>query len=253
MSDDASARPLERGARSTLYLRDDGVLVRRYHDTGAWGEPFEPHRDHAGTLRGPGNRTLASLQGTSALRRRPSSHRAPPDRGGDAEGRGEGRAESRGEAPDDDDERAVVLDDDERTVVRDDDERAVVLDDDDALTRDSSAARRHAPAYLKRALAHLCDLAPTTIDVFARTCGVGSSTAWSYACRVVETWPHAAPLARTLVHPSMLEACRATDDLSGGLRDLGARLPVTGDTELRCLADRYAHLRLARLCVEAER
>lgn len=89
-------------------------------------------------------------------------------------------------------------------------------------------------------------------------CGVKTSTAWCYACRVVETWPRAHEVARPLVHPSILSRVQATQDTSGSLRTFFSRLQddddtFRGDTDVRCLEDRYAHLRLARLCVEAAR
>jgi hypothetical protein len=116
---------------------------------------------------------------------------------------------------------------------------------------------RPPPPHLRNALASLCR-EPRGIAQLAALCEVQPATAWSYACRVVETWPNSHSLAARLVAPDVLASVRAADDLSGSLRDLSSRLAVTdprygGSPEVRGLADRYAHLRLARVCVEAER
>lgn len=112
------------------------------------------------------------------------------------------------------------------------------------------------PAHLRNALSCLCR-EPTTVSQLAALCEVRTSTAWCYACRVVEAWPASHPLASRLVHPSVLASVRATDDLTGSLRDLSSRLSASSSggygTDTRSLPDRYAHLRLARVCVEAER
>ena len=81
------------------------------------------------------------------------------------------------------------------------------------------------------------------------------STAWNYASRAVELWPaQAREPASRLVYPPLLKALR-TVPREGRLRDLMERLqrgPLRGDAEWREVADRHAHLRLARLCVDAE-
>ena len=177
---------VSRSRRSELYLREDGMLVRRYVDTGRWGEPYPAKMDEAGRVRGPGNRVIAT---------------AGPS---------------------------------------------------DARAYRGSAKVERTPEFLRRALSVL-STRPVDVDAFATGCGVARTTAWGYACRVVERWPHSSTNAQALVHPSLLEACRATNDLSGSLRELGARLPICGDADMRCLEDRYAHLRLARLCVLAAR
>ena len=111
-----------------------------------------------------------------------------------------------------------------------------------------------APLHLRNALEHACR-EPRNVDEYASLCGVKASTAWNYACRVVERWPRAHAVVRGLVHGDVLDAVRGADDLSGSLGALMRRLSpaLSGSTEVRCLSDRYAHLRLARLCVEAER
>ena len=104
------------------------------------------------------------------------------------------------------------------------------------------------PSYLRRALGHLVR-EPRTVQDYARLCGVEVSTAWCYACKCVETWPSAHPFAARFVHPPVLEAVRACADRKGSLRDLMERC---GAHDWRTLDDRYAHLRLARLCADAE-
>ena len=115
------------------------------------------------------------------------------------------------------------------------------------------AAARPPPPHLRAALRHLArDLGD--IEELAFACAVAPSTAWSYATRAVETWPLAAPLALRLVHPPLVAALRAVDDRSGALRALMERaersVALRGDVAWRCLPDRYAHLRLARVCLQ---
>ena len=111
----------------------------------------------------------------------------------------------------------------------------------------ASGGAKPAPAYLRRALDRLVR-EPRTIEDFARSCGVEVSTAWCYACKCVETWPSSHPFAARFVHPPVLAAVRACSNRKGPLRDLMERC---GEHEWRTLTDRYAHLRLARLCAEA--
>ena len=108
------------------------------------------------------------------------------------------------------------------------------------------------PPHLRRALTHLADT-PRDVAAFARQCAVETSTAWCYAARIVEHWPHLHRFARVLVYPPLMETLDALEDRSGTLRALMHRLPATlhGEHGWRCLADRYAHLRLGRLCAEA--
>ena len=96
---------------------------------------------------------------------------------------------------------------------------------------------------------------PATIEEFAATCGVKISTAWGYVCKVVEHWPAAHTPARKLVFPPLLTTCQSNGDcLRGPLKEVMEKLRVhlDGDPDWRCMQDRYAHLRLARLCIEAE-
>jgi hypothetical protein len=93
---------------------------------------------------------------------------------------------------------------------------------------------------------------PTDIAQYARALDVEVSTAWNYLARVVEVWPRAQGLARAVVYPPLLAAVAALEDRTGALREVMARLSsLAGDTAWREVGDRYAHLRLARLCVEA--
>ena len=110
-----------------------------------------------------------------------------------------------------------------------------------------------APPHLRAALRHLAH-GPRAIEELAFACAVAPSTAWSYATRAVEAWPAAAPLALRLVHPPVVAALRALDDRRGALTALLDRAEATaalrGDVAWRCLPDRYAHLRLARVCLQ---
>ena len=111
---------------------------------------------------------------------------------------------------------------------------------------------RTPPAHLQRAVRHL-SRAPPTIERFANRCGVEVSTAWCYATRAVEFWPLAYESALRLVHPPLLDVLYREEDHTGPLRDLMARVEdsLRGDHEWRSLRDRYAHLRLARVCLQA--
>ena len=167
---------LQRGARSTLHVSDDGRTCHRvYHDTGACSAPTPVRTDAQGVARGAGNRRL---------------YRA--------------------------------------------------------------AAPSDPPEHLRNALAFLCRR-PRDVGTVARQLGVRESTAWCYACQVVLAWPTAHDVAGGIVHPEVLQAVHETPDLSGSLQDLWRRLHPRVGHALREDADRYAHLRLARVCAEAER
>lgn len=90
---------------------------------------------------------------------------------------------------------------------------------------------------------------PDTIEVVARECGVQPSTAWSYVCKAVERWPHLGAYAKGLVYPPLLTCALR----SGSLREVMQHVEreLSGDVDWRCVHDRYAHLRLARLCLQA--
>lgn len=129
-------------------------------------------------------------------------------------------------------------------------------DDDDAAYRGTATVTANArvPAHLRNALACL-SRRPRTIQELARACNVEVSTAWNYASRVVEHWPRAHALARPLVYAPLLAAVESLPSRDGPLRGVMQRLEegaLRGDVDWRCVDDRYAHVRLARLCVEAD-
>lgn len=117
----------------------------------------------------------------------------------------------------------------------------------------SSTSRSAPPPHLSRALQHVLRYEYATVDDFARGLQVAHSTAWCYAAQLVSQWPAVHAYLRRMVHPPLLEVLRRIP-LEGSLRDLLARVEQEPlDVDWRCLRDRMAHLRLGRLCVEAER
>ena len=111
-------------------------------------------------------------------------------------------------------------------------------------------ARRPPPAHLVRAR-HALARHPVDIIAFARDLGVRVSTAWCYACQVLEHFPADNIHAHRLVFPPLLPALLAVDQ-RGTLREVMSRLndgPLRGDADWRCIDDRFAHVRLARLCL----
>ena len=107
------------------------------------------------------------------------------------------------------------------------------------------------PPYLRNARSCL-SREPKDVESFATLCGVKKSTAWCYLCQVVEHWPGANVVARRYVYPPLLEAVSTTTDATGSLKEFMTRLeqgPLKGDSDWKCVQDRHAHLRLARLCV----
>ena len=111
-----------------------------------------------------------------------------------------------------------------------------------------------APAHLHNALRVLCrhqHRRRGDITEFARALGVRAATAWSYAYRVVDTWPRAHDEVARLVHPEILQAvCACPHRRSGTLREL-LQCIHSDLVEAREVADLFAHLRLARICAEA--
>lgn len=105
---------------------------------------------------------------------------------------------------------------------------------------------QHACRQLLKHLANIHD--------FAASCNVSETTAWNYACGVVERWPLTHPMARAFVHPPLLEALSKVD-CTGSLVKVLERLndgPLHYDAEWRHMdATRFSHLRLARLCLNA--
>lgn len=209
-------RALDIGARSTLYASADGRLYRRYHDTDRWDGPVAPYYDSQGVARLSGNRRLdTALAGLFD----PGDTEAASYRGA------HGTAATAAAAVAAANHRATTLD-------------------------------KAPPPYLRRALTCLlrgCD----DVDGFARRCGVERSTAWGYVARCVELWPESsASLAVRFVYPPLVTALRQLSTHCGSLREVMERLQtedtaVRGDPEWRCVAEPFAHLRLARLCVQA--
>lgn len=114
--------------------------------------------------------------------------------------------------------------------------------------------KKRCPGHLQNAFRQLLRH-PATIHDFASHCGsITESTAWTYACGVVERWPLMHSTARSLTHPPLLEALSEVD-ATGTLRDVLQRLddgPLRYDAEWRHMGpERFSHLRLARLCVDA--
>lgn len=107
--------------------------------------------------------------------------------------------------------------------------------------------------HLRSALSHLTT--SHSVDEFADKCGVKASTAWGYAGKIVEHWPATHVYARGIVYGPLLQLCSDVKCLNGTLREVMERLreSLSGDTDWRCMDDHFAHLRLARLCVEAQR
>ena len=90
-----------------------------------------------------------------------------------------------------------------------------------------------------------------TIEELAGVLNVKLSTAWSYLCRMLEFFPSANVSAARYVWPPLLEALTSTD-LTGTLKEVMERLnkgALLGNQEWRCLSDRFAHIRLGRLCL----
>ena len=178
---------VEECTRSTLYTRShDGMLVRHYHDTDRWSDPFPPMVDDRGHARCSGNR------------------------------------------------------------------RVDLLVERDRTYGGVGVQRSAPPPHLQNALRILCRQRTPNVDALARELAVKPSTAWSYACKVVETWPLAHAEASRLVHPEIFEAVRTCDCPSGSLRELYHRVHLQL-AEAREVSDPFAHLRLARVCIEARK
>ena len=89
------------------------------------------------------------------------------------------------------------------------------------------------------------------IDLLASSLDVKVSTAWSYLCRMLEFFPSANVSAVQYVWHPLLQALPLIDQ-TGSLKQVMQRLnegPLHGNQEWRCIADRFAHIRLARLCL----
>lgn len=112
--------------------------------------------------------------------------------------------------------------------------------------------KEKAPKYLQNALSELTKQ-PSSVKEFASACGVEESTGWNYLCKVVEMWPASNQIAKNLIYPGVLEVCESGICLKGTLKEVMERInthpTLLGDVEWRCTENRFAHLRLARLCV----
>lgn len=116
----------------------------------------------------------------------------------------------------------------------------------------SSSRPSRPPPHLQNTLSIVCRK-PHDIQMVALYLNVAVNTAWSYVCRVVEHWPSSWDVASSLVDEDMMRCVANETDLTGSLRDLMRRLPPRAYHALREAEDRYAHLRLARLCVQTKR
>ena len=118
----------------------------------------------------------------------------------------------------------------------------------------SSSPPSRIPPHLQNA-ADVLREGPESIDVVARRCGVKTSTAWSYVCKVVEVWPSLSRQAMALVHPRLLRACQQDGvcmdgSLSAVMRCVEEKTDLLVGGEWRMVDDHYAHLRLTRLCLQ---
>lgn len=126
-----------------------------------------------------------------------------------------------------------------------------------AVYRGAGGTKKKArPEHMQHAFREMLQ-GPEDIHAFAARCGsIAESTAWAYAGGVVERWPQTHVMARALVHPALLDAL-AELDRAGPLRTVLARLddsPLCYDPTWRRMpeSERFCHLRLARLCLDAE-
>ena len=109
------------------------------------------------------------------------------------------------------------------------------------------------PPHLQRARVHL--LSTGNIGDFASACGVRLSTAWNYVTKLCEDAIVASHvLAGDFVCPELSTAVSAVD-LNGSLRSVMERIEhvIGGDTRWRCEHDRFAQLRLLRVCLTSHR
>ena len=93
------------------------------------------------------------------------------------------------------------------------------------------------------------------MKAYAASLGVRESTAWCYLCKVVELWPFTNVHAAKMIYPPLLAALVSVDG-RGSLRQVMERLnsgPLKGSTEWRSVENRFAHLRLARLCLMSDK
>jgi hypothetical protein len=104
------------------------------------------------------------------------------------------------------------------------------------------------PFYIRNTLTVLMD--EQRIESIALRLSVKESTAWCYVCKLVEVYPSVSTLAARLIYQPLLTAMTEVD-MTGSLKEVMERLnsgPLRGSVEWRSVDNRYAHLRLARLC-----
>jgi hypothetical protein len=111
---------------------------------------------------------------------------------------------------------------------------------------------RRTPPYLQNALRVLCKHQTPNIDALARELEVKTTTAWSYAYKVVEIWPRAHEEASRLVHPEIMDAVEACTTPYGSLKDVYQCIHMELGAA-REVPDLFAHIRLARACTEARK
>lgn len=120
---------------------------------------------------------------------------------------------------------------------------------------ESGSSSKDPPLHIQSALRCLLSLSfegqNDDIQKFSQMCGVKESTAWSYLFQLVEAYPSSNVAASRLLYPPLLPALLQVDQ-KGSLKQILDRLndgPFYGDMEWKCVKDRYAHIRLARLCL----
>lgn len=90
----------------------------------------------------------------------------------------------------------------------------------------------------------------STVAELADVCGVRESTAWSYLSLLAERDERLREECLAFVHAPLIDAYLRVDG-TGSLREVMDRItPLIGaEPEWRETRDRYAHLRLVRLCL----
>lgn len=122
--------------------------------------------------------------------------------------------------------------------------------------RGSSTTRSvsgNVPLHIRRALNTLLTSNPmwNNVKEYAASLGVKESTAWCYLCKIVELFPSANVSAAKVIYHPLLIALASVDN-RGTLKQVMERLncgPFKGSMEWKCIDNRFAHLRLARLCL----
>lgn len=101
--------------------------------------------------------------------------------------------------------------------------------------------------YLKRAFELYAQ--GNTVEDVAALLNIKTSTAWCYACRIVEIWPEACDTLAQLVDDEVLDcvASLPLEKQKGSLQQLMVHIGREC-ASIRTLDDAFSHLRLARLC-----